>query len=61
MKNITFEFQDDTLAGEFWGWFLDGGGDDTYHDAMDCRGQDVTIKWTKPGQDRVITITNRGD
>ena len=41
---VTIEFEDYRLKDEFLGWFFSGGGEDCYHDAMECRDVDMTIK-----------------
>jgi len=35
---IVLEFATLELAEEWYGWYLDGGGEDAYADAMSCRG-----------------------
>ena len=37
MPKITLEFETDLLAAEFYGWYLDGGGEDAFSDALACR------------------------
>jgi hypothetical protein len=35
---IQLTFDTEALAAEWRGWYLDGGGDNGYLDALSCRG-----------------------
>lgn len=46
--HITMEFPDATAMDAFWGWFLDGGGDDGALETMnENTGNSYCHEWDK--------------
>lgn len=35
LYKIVLEFETEKLADEFWGWYLDGGGGDTFCESVE--------------------------
>ena len=39
MATVTLTFPDDETADDFVGWFLDGGGEYQWNDALEAQGK----------------------
>lgn len=37
---VVMEFPSEESFEEFWGWWLDGGGDDIFYDVLEMRGKE---------------------
>jgi len=54
MPKIIIEFPDEEIKKEFLGWFLDGGGDQTFENALELReveipeGSFLKLSWQLP-------------
>jgi hypothetical protein len=62
-RKVTFKFDSDEILEEFVGWFLDGGGDQGFMDAVNMRtAKRVWIdNWNKTPGGFEIDIEERKD
>jgi len=55
VKTVIFEFESKDIRKAFLSWFLDGGGDQGLHDALDFDGIQVEIK-TKGNRIKLVEL-----
>lgn len=54
---VKLQFPSQEVLDVFWGWFLDGGGDNGLIESLSMEGHEVTHDWDREAQ--TMTFTHR--